>query len=351
MNFNRPGAVRMLDMVKSGEVDCIIVKDFSRFSRDYIEAGDYLEQIFPLLGIRFISINDGYDSAIHGSLAGDIGNGFKNLYNSYYCKDISRKTRSGVLAKKESGSYTPGFCPYGFKKLDAKIGIGMVIDEVAAEIIRRIYALRIEGKTMPQIADILNAEQIPTPAMQQKINGSKLNSGVISTKQLWTTDKIRKILGDIRYAGFFAYDMYKAERIGNKATTKIPMKDWTLVPDVIPAIITEEDYNKVQALLKPVVNRTKQTRRKVPADYASVITSIIDNQCTKSDIAKKANRDIQRQIDLAINNKTALYNRYCDGHLSRDEYIRLRDKEDESIAVLREKLLSLSYQEDTLSIA
>ena len=97
VNLNRPAAIRMLEMVKRGEIDSIIVKDFSRFSRDYIEAGDYLEQIFPFLNVRFISVNDGYDSAIHGSLAGDIGNGFKNLYNSYYSKDLSRKVRSGLL--------------------------------------------------------------------------------------------------------------------------------------------------------------------------------------------------------------------------------------------------------------
>lgn len=137
-NFARPGMQAMLDLVKESKIDCILVKDFSRFARDYIELGSYLEQIFPFMGVRFISVNDGYDSKnYHGSLA-DIDVNFKNLLYDLYSKDLSQKVRSSLAVKKEQGQYVSGNCPFGYDK-DAKDRHRLLIEEDEAEIVRRIF--------------------------------------------------------------------------------------------------------------------------------------------------------------------------------------------------------------------
>ena len=402
VNFDRPAASQMLSMAKRGEIDCIIVKDFSRFSRDYIEAGDYLEQIFPFLGVRFISVNDGYDSAIHGSLAGDIGNGFKNLYNSYYSKDLSRKVRSGLLTKKLSGTYTPSHCPYGYKKpshtgqnID-KSGIGMEVDEDAAIIVRRIFTLKIEGKQAPEIARILNLERIPSPLTYQKANGGKIKSSAKSDNPLWSPERIQRIIRDIRYSGIFAYNMYKSERVGEKGSNRLPMEQWTLVPDAIPAIITLEDFEKAQSpkpKLYPKTSRGGKGKRPLArklicggCGYAlkinekahtchcarkeytgdtecvgsvidlavienTVITAIqeithfLSKQTDKKKMASDTHasitdsiKAIQKQIKTANDEKSVLYDKYCNELIARDDYIRLRNEEDETISRLSAEL-------------
>lgn len=413
LNFNRPAVTKMLDMVKRGEIDCIIVKDFSRFSRDYIEAGDYLEQIFPFLGVRFVSVNDGYDSAIHGSLAGDVGNGFKNLYNSYYSKDLSRKIRSGLLTRKQSGVYTPSHCPYGYKKPDKSqtktdnAGIGMLVDEEAAIIVKRIFELRIAGKSSTEIARVLNTEHIPSPLSQQKSNGATMKSSAKSDNPLWAPERIQRIIRDIRYAGVFAYNMYKSDKVGEKGSNRLPMEQWTLVPDAIPAIITIEEYEKAQshhpkgndyiqcggkgksplarklicggcgyALTRNKKMNTCHCARKeftgnigcveTPVDIAKIenilciaIQRMVDehkSSDSSGDSIKserqlaitKAIQRVQLQLKSAGGRKTALYDKYCDDGLTRDEYISLRDAEDKAITELNAELLNLENSQAAL---
>ncbi len=116
-NLDRPGLQAMLEMVKELKIDCIIVKDFSRFARDYIELGTYLEQIFPFMGVRFISVNDGYDSqGCHGGL-GDFEVNFKNLLYDLYSKDLSQKVRSSLAVRKEQGQYVSANAPFGYKRI------------------------------------------------------------------------------------------------------------------------------------------------------------------------------------------------------------------------------------------
>jgi len=402
LNFSRPDATRMLEMAKRGEIDCIIVKDFSRFSRDYIEAGDYLEQIFPFLGVRFISVNDGYDSAIHGSLAGDVGNGFKNLYNSYYSKDLSKKVRTGLLAKKQSGSFTPSRCPYGYKKA-ARAGIGMEVDEDAAVIVRRIFALRAEGISTKEIARVLNIEGVNTPQTHKQSNGSDMKSGAVFSKPLWAAEKIRLILHDIRYTGAFAYNMYESVAIGTRETIKLPQEKWGLIPNAIPVIIPIDVYEKVQppkrsreytnsggkgkrplarklicggcgyALTVDAKTNTCSCDRREFTDNDECVGSaiemeVIENTLTaviqkmvnvcgtqrsagnkqsakrSSGIAKSI-REVQRRIKAASEKKTSLYDQYCDEKLTRSDYIRLRDEEDKAIAKLNMELLDLEQSQ------
>ena len=153
----------MLERIRNGEINCIIVKDFSRFARDYIELGAYLEQIFPFLGVRFISVNDGYDSAsVQGGVA-DMDVNFKNLLYDLYSRDLSGKVRSSLAVRKEKGQYVSANSPFGYEK-DPEDRHALLIAEDEAEVVRKIFSLTLEGRTSVEIARLFNETGVKTPA-------------------------------------------------------------------------------------------------------------------------------------------------------------------------------------------
>ncbi len=161
-NFNRPSVKELLEDAKAEKIDCIIVKDFSRFSRDYIEMGAYLEQIFPFLGVRFISVNDHYDSNDHIGKSAGMGTAFKYLVNDLYAKDISVKVKSTLEMKREKGIYVNGSTPFGYIKSKEDCHLLEPV-EPEAEIIRRIFQMTLEGYSSSKIAKLFNEEGIMTP--------------------------------------------------------------------------------------------------------------------------------------------------------------------------------------------
>ena len=153
-DFERPGWERMMEDVKCGRINCVIVKDLSRFARNYLEAGDYLEKIFPFLGVRFIAVNDHFDSAGEIYQEKELVIDFKNLANDYYSKDISKKVMSAFRIKKEQGLFIGSKAPYGYVLENNKY----VIEQPAADIVRRIFEMKIQGTSAYKIANILNQE-------------------------------------------------------------------------------------------------------------------------------------------------------------------------------------------------
>ncbi len=162
-NMNRPGMNRLIELVKSGKVRTIIVRDLSRFARNYLEAGHYLEFVFPLYNVRFISINDHFDSMELGEATGGLELAIHNLVNQMYSHDISRKIKSAVDLKKLSGKFIYGTAPFGYKKGDMRNTI--VVDESAAKVVRQIFEWAADGITVTNIARKLNGASIPTPSV------------------------------------------------------------------------------------------------------------------------------------------------------------------------------------------
>lgn len=176
-NFERPGFKRMMEDIKSGKINCIIVKDLSRFGRNYIEMGKYLEQIFPMMGIRFIAINDNYDNANTESSDSDsIVVPFKNLLNDSYCRDISIKVRSQLDMKRRKGEFIGGYAIYGYCK-DKRNKNRLVVDEYAADIVRSIYRRKLEGMSAQAIAEQLNSENVLAPSEYKRLCGLNYHSG------------------------------------------------------------------------------------------------------------------------------------------------------------------------------
>ena len=196
-NFDRPAVKKMLSLVRKGEIRCIIVKDISRFGRNYLEVGDYLEQIFPFLGVRFIAINDGYDSDDYIGTTGGIEIAFKSLLYDMYSKDLSEKMRSSLLIRRKRGDFIGPRAPFGYQFSDNKKILA--VDEVARQYVKRVFELACEGCGTGKIAKILNQEKIPTPGRYK--NQEKLQYHIIDGEGYWDSSKVRKVLQNKVYLG------------------------------------------------------------------------------------------------------------------------------------------------------
>ena len=177
-SFDRPAFKLMMQDIKDGAVDCIVVKDLSRFAREYIDAGRYIERMLPALGVRFIAINDGYDSADTQAQGNEIIIPFKNLINDAYCRDISIKIRSQLDVKRKNGQFIGNFAAYGYLK-DPEDKNHLIVDEYAADIVRLIFNLKIDGYSSQRIAAQLNEMGVLPPLEYKRSRGMNYNLSLI----------------------------------------------------------------------------------------------------------------------------------------------------------------------------
>lgn len=250
-NLERPGMQRLLQLVDAGEVGTVIVRDLSRFSRNYLEAGHYLEFVFPALDVRFISINDGFDSAMLGEATGGLELAIKNLMNQLYSRDISRKIKSVVDMKKYRGEYAFGAVPYGYRKGAVKNTI--VVDEEAANVVRRIFGWAAEGVSITQIARKLNGQNVPTPSVYLAAVRGKYK-----VRGFWGYESVRNILNNRIYTGDTEPFKSHVVKVGGNRVKLIPEELREIVPDTHAAIISREQYY----LAKQAVRVTAQKRPK-----------------------------------------------------------------------------------------
>ena len=162
-NTDRPSFRKMVDEIRSGQRNLVLVKDFSRFSRDYIETGDYLECVFPFLGVRFISVNDGYDSDNYKGTTGGLDVVMRNIVYSAYSKDLSVKVRTAKAIHRKKGEFIEAVPPIGYVR-DPNDRHSLVVDETGAEIVRRIFQMAAGGMKVTEIARVLNSENVMTPS-------------------------------------------------------------------------------------------------------------------------------------------------------------------------------------------
>ena len=256
-NMERPGMQKMRKEVKANNIRCIIVKDMSRFSRDYIEMGTYLNQIFPFMGIRFISINDHYDSrGYHGNTI-EIDTAFQTLLYDLYSKDVSVKVKASFENKCASGEYVFGQVPFGYEK-SKEVKNAVVVNEDEAVIVRYIFSLAMQGKSSTQIARQLYEESIPT-IMQMRKPEKVYSDGKVHS---WSATSVRRILNDRFYLGEMAYGKSVRKSVGSKNGIAVPKEEWKVIPNHHEALITEEIFEQVSSF-RPGVS-TKRNREKHP---------------------------------------------------------------------------------------
>lgn len=248
-NFERPVFKLMLEDIKKGIVDCVIVKDLSRFGREYIDSGRYIERLFPALGVRFIAINDNYDS-LNGKEQGDeIIIPFKNLINDAYCRDISVKIRSHLEVKRKNGEFICPFAPYGYRK-DENDRNSLVIDPVAAGVVKDIFRMKLHGFSQDAIANWLNEAGILSP-MEYKgaMGGNFQTSFKTNDRAIWSSVTVRRILENEVYIGNLVQGRQTTPNHKIKKTVLKPEKDWVRIEKNHEAIISDRDFAIVQRLL------------------------------------------------------------------------------------------------------
>ena len=250
-NFERPGFKRMMEDIKSGKINCIIVKDLSRLGRNYIEMGKYLEQIFPMMGIRFIAINDNYDNANSESSDSDsIVVPFKNLLNDSYCRDISIKVRSQLDMKRRKGEFIGGYAIYGYCK-DERNKNRLVVDEYAADIVRSIYRRKLEGMSAQAIAEQLNSENVLAPSEYKRLCGLNYHSGFkAGTHAKWQAIQVLRILKNEVYTGTMVQGRRQKINYKIKKIRDVEESGWIRVPNMHEAIIPQKLFDTVQEVLK-----------------------------------------------------------------------------------------------------
>ena len=245
-NFDRPDFQRMVKDIKAGRVNCVVVKDLSRFGRNYIDMGYYLERWFPEQGVRFIALGDAIDSE---KGAYDITLPVKNVVNEQYARDISRKVRSSFQVKQQNGEFIGAFAAYGYRK-DPEDHNKLLIDPPAAAVVRRIFALYEQGMGKIRIAKVLNEEKIPCPSEYKRLNGEKYHNGQkLDGTSYWTYATIHRILKNQMYAGRMEQGRAPRQGMHGKAR-QLPREQWTVVEGTHEAIIEPEQWERVQSLLQ-----------------------------------------------------------------------------------------------------
>lgn len=248
VNFERPSFLEMMDDIKAGKVDCVVVKDLSRFGRNWLEVGKYVQQIFPFLGVRFIAVNENYDSLGSDTGTSQLVLPIRNLINDTYAGDISMKTRSNFAAKRKLGEFVGAFAAYGYKK-DPSNRHKLVIDEDAAVVVRDIFAMKKRGLNLTAIADKLNSLDIPSPMEHKKLNGEKYaTSFKCGDKAKWTPVAVNRILSNELYIGNLVQGKRGSVNYKDKNMRLLPEEEWVRADNTHEPIVSRDDFELVQKL-------------------------------------------------------------------------------------------------------
>ena len=249
-DFNRPSFQRLLEDMRNGNINCVIVKDLSRLGRNYIEVGNYIEQVFPLFNIRFIAINDLVDSFKNPSSTNTILVPFKNLINDEYARDTSTKIRTSLNGKKKKGEFIGAFPSYGYIK-DPKDKHKLIIDEVAADIVRKIFNWNVnEGLGKIAICHKLNDLGILNPTGHKKLElGQNYNNyGIKDNTYTWTPSTVRNILNNEVYIGNTVQGKRRTKSYKVHKVEVVPKEEWVRVENTHEPIIDKETFTKAQEL-------------------------------------------------------------------------------------------------------
>jgi len=282
VNFERPDFQRMLQDIRKNRINCVIVKDLSRLGRNYIEVGKYIERLFPLLGVRFIAINDNYDSSDDTAASNNIIVPFKNLINDAYCRDISIKIRSHLEVKRKRGEFIGAFAVYGYMRGADKNKL--VVDPYAAGTVKEIFRMKMDGMSQQAIADELNRLGVLSPAEYKKEQGSGYKA-VFQThsKAKWSAMAVMRILTNEIYTGTLVQGKESTPNYKVKARQKKPQEEWIRVENAHEAIICRADFAVISDILK------KDTRVSAGKSEVSLYSGfLVCADCGCSIVRKKA---------------------------------------------------------------
>lgn len=259
-NVDRPAFQKLMKLVVADKVRTLIVKDLSRLAREYVVTGQYMDKLFPLHCVRFISINDGYDSHSHRGQTSGEGIAVTNIINQYYSFDISTKIKSVVDRKKRQGEFVYGTAPFGYKKGEKKNTI--IVDDEAATIVKYIFWLACEGNTVSQIAKTLNEQTVITPSVYlQSVRGK------YKTRAFWTYESVRNIMDNRIYTGDTEAFKSSVKKVGSNQVKQIPKENREIIEDTHQAIVARDTYFKANEIIKSNKKTKTNTVHSVLSSY------------------------------------------------------------------------------------
>lgn len=408
-NFQRPGVEEMLEAVRAGRINCVVVKDLSRFGRNYVEVCKYLDQIFPFLGVRFISVNDNYDSQAHAGRTAPLDVAFSSMLHNLYSKDLSRKVRQSYTAKAAKGEFLCGVAPFGYVRSKTERN-KLVIDAEAAATVRRIFKLAGEGFKTTEIAAVLNRERADTPLGYRRKKGLALRGdhSAVREDNLWMDNNVRRILTDERYTGVQVSGKTVKKCVGSPRSVPLPESEWIRAENAHEPVVSREVFDRAQAVVRRFHKTTAEKRRSMFAgkikcghcghaldlcnskdpyyvcyagrlteesrcfdgrlyvrDLKEYVLSAVKTEIKKAlDVRQKRLRDMKRKTQ-AVNNGLneakklasqceqtrrrifALYEDYADSKISMDEYSALKAKWSKDIEQAEARIAELNRRLDS----
>lgn len=341
--FDRPAWNRLMDDVRSGKVEAIVVRDLSRFGRNYIEAGNYLEKIFPALGIRFISVKENFDNFTCGSAMESISVSLQNLINALYSRDISRKISTALLAQQKNGTFKTRNPPYGYMWNEDKSSL--IIDEGAAPYVQDIFRWKLEGIPTNEIIRRLTAAGAPNPELRKKQNGSRHGD---QTGKGWEAVSVNFILQNPVYLGHTVHGrMRSAIYKGVKHHREDP-EHWIWYENTHPAIISQKDFDAVQQILQ-AASHTRQEKMKQSAAMREQIVDYFAKKIFCADCGSRMYLRRYRIDKKGPEEWTGAYN--CGTHTTQrynhctNHYIRRDELNAKVLAAIQDQLrIALNYE-------
>ena len=253
-NFNRPGWQQVIELMENGQAETLIVKDMSRLGREYLQVGQYTELIFPSYGVRFIAVNDGVDSLYEST---NDFTPFRNLMNEFYAKDCSKKGRSVVRLKAETGARVSSRPRYGYMKDPADPKRHMVPDPETAPVVRYIFDLCVSGKGPAQIAKQLKKECIYSPSMYAYTKFGTSHSGLNAERPYnWTGDMVADMLQNMVYLGHTVNLRYSTKSYKDKKRCERPKSEWLIFENTHEELVDQETWDIVQEVRSHKRRRT-----------------------------------------------------------------------------------------------
>lgn len=245
--FDRPAFDEMMEDMKAGRINCIVVKDLSRLGRNYLEAGNYLEQIFPFFKVRFISVTDGYDSITPDFTDEALIIPLKNIINEGYAKDISMKVSSALATRKRQGKFMCKVPLYGYLK-DPADKNHLIIDPEAAPIVQRVFQMKLDGVSLGLIAKQMNDEGIPSPSKYFVLKGISKETKYLTS--YWDRNTAKRMLTNRMYLGCLVYGKTVRSFARGIQRQDIASEDWQVIEGTHEPLVTEAIFNRVQELLE-----------------------------------------------------------------------------------------------------
>lgn len=309
-NFDRPAFIELIELVESEQVERIIVKDMSRLGRDYLRVGMYTDIVFPEHDIHFIAVNDGVDS-ISG-----VSNDFvpiRNLFNEFHARDTARKVKASMAHKGNSGEYLTTNPPFGYMK-NPNNPKEWIIDKPAAEVVRHIFNLCIAGKGPTQIAKQLKSEKVLNPTVYWQMRGLTTNNKASANQYHWTTETVKRMLEKMEYLGHMVN--FKTYRKSYKSRTKLdnPRENWIIYENAHDAIVTAEQFDRVQEL-------RKNKRRNTKSGKTSLFSGLLECNDCGAKLYFCTSKHFESKQDHFVCSNYKSNTGTCSAHFIRDEVI------------------------------